>query len=495
MSLLLRDVRLGPAGPQVDVEVENGCIQGIEAASRSVRAGRAYLLEGQDLTVLPGLVDAHVHLTQWAQARRRVDVSGCHSPEAVVQTIRRHVTDRTTTGRRPDELVTAYGFRDSDWTSHPHASLLERALPGMAILVISNDLHTAWVSPAAAALAGGCLPESGVVRERAALDLMRRLPATSVDELDSMVSQALEAAATRGVTGVLDFEVADNVADWTRRSRRGDAPFPVGVVTTVYPEFLDAVISAGLREGDSLPGCRNDVKIGPLKVFVDGSLNTGTALCHEPYIGGEPEHRGDLTTSPLELEELMHRAWRSGIGSAIHAIGDRAVQIALDGFERVACRGRIEHAQLMRPDDIDRMARLPVVAGIQPVHGLDDRAVTERVWADRVRYAFPHGSLVHAGVPVEIGSDAPVSPLDPWLGIAAAVHRTINDEPPWQPAQRMPLAAALAAAAGGRTQIRGGDSADLVVIEGDPAQMSGAELAKVRVVGTFRQGKATHIEV
>ena len=137
------------------------------------------------------------------------------------------------------------------------------------------------------------------------------------------------------------------------------------------------------------------------------------------------------------------------------------------------------------------MAALGVVAGIQPMHALDDQGVAERLWGDRLADAFPHGSLLRSGVPIEIGSDAPVSPLDPWLGIAAAVHRTTGQRAPWQPEQRISTADALAAAAGGRTTLAAGDAADLVVVQGDPAHMTASEIARTQVIATVAGGRLT----
>ncbi len=486
MRLVLRGVRLGASGPVGDVLVVDGLIESVGAHVDATPDDR--VVAGTDLTVLPGLVDAHVHLTQWALARRRVDVSSAGSPEQLVELVVRDLD----AGRRPrEELVTAYGFRSATWQRQPDGAAFERALPGRRVLAISNDLHTACLSPAAARALDLPLPPSGVVLEADALALMARLTDTPAEVTDQWALEALDAAAGRGVTGIVDFEVADNLGVWARRAAL-TTDLPVGVVATIYPEHLDAPVRAGLRSGDVLPGTAGRVTVGPLKVFVDGSLNARTALCHKPFAGGT-DH-GLLVTPEPVLRELMATAHRSGIAAAIHAIGDRAASVALDAFAATGAVGRIEHAQLMGREDIRRMARLGLVAGIQPRHALDDRAVAEQVWGDRLSDAFPHGALVHAGVPVEIGSDAPVSPLDPWLGVSAAVHRCLDGGAPWQPDQRILLADALAAACGGRRAIRTGEVADLVVVRGDPAHMSPSELAAPEVVATVGGGRITWID-
>ncbi|WP_399128550.1 amidohydrolase family protein [Actinacidiphila sp. ITFR-21] len=151
-----------------------------------------------------------------------------------------------------------------------------------------------------------------------------------------------------------------------------------------------------------------------------------------------------------ELVRLMARAAAHGIHPAVHAIGDRADTIALDAFDRVGGPGRIEHAQLVARRDLRRFARPGLVLGVQPAHAVDDRDVADRHWAGRTGRAYAYAELLRAGAALEIGSDAPVSPLDPWVGVAAAVHRTGADgRPSWHPEQAVTLPEALAAAGAG----------------------------------------------
>lgn len=482
MSTVLRDVRIGPSGPIGDVLIVDGRIASV--GTRVDPKEESSVVTGSDLTVLPGLVDAHVHLTQWALARRRVDVSAAQSPEDVVEIIAQELRN---TPRPGDELVTAYGFRSAAWTHQPSGDMFERALPGRQILAISNDLHTAWLSPRARLSIDHPVPRSGVVFEAEALELMARLTDVPVQNTDQWAIEALHAAAARGVTRLIDFEVADNLTIWARRA--ATEILPVHVVATVYPEYLEAAVAAHQHTGDAVQGTSGRVTVGPLKLFVDGSLNAKTALCHKPFVGSTSH--GLLVTPEPVLRELVAKAHQAGISAAIHAIGDHAASVALATFETVECSGRIEHAQLMSHADIRRMADLGLVAGIQPKHALDDQTVTEQLWGDRLLNAFPHGALWRSGVPIEIGSDAPVSPLDPWLGVAAAVHRSVDGETPWQPDQRIPLPDALAAASGGKRSLHIGEVADLVVIRGDPALMSPGELAAPEVITTIAGGHLT----
>jgi hypothetical protein len=359
----------------------------------------------------------------------------------------------------------------------------------LIVALISNDLHTAWLNEAALRSLGLAGHPTGVLREQDCLDAVARLGRTTAEVQDRWVADAVRAAAARGVTGFLDFEYADNLSDWTRRAATGR--LGARVRAAIYPAHLEQAIAAGRRTGDVIPGTDGLVTVGPLKLFVDGSLNTRTALCNEPYPGSH-DH-GILQTPPEELVRLMSRAAAHGISSAVHAIGDRANTLALDAFDKVGGPGRIEHAQLVDHRDLPRTARPGLVLGVQPAHAVDDRDVADRHWAGRTGRAFAYAGLLRAGATLEIGSDAPVSPLDPWLGIAAAVHRTGPDgRAPWHPEQTIPLPEALAAAAAGRRTLRVGDPADLVITDADPATAGPDALRALPVFGTLLAGRWTH---
>jgi predicted amidohydrolase YtcJ len=274
----------------------------------------------------------------------------------------------------------------------------------------------------------------------------------------------------------------------------------------VWPDALDGPdgpIARGLRSGDVVPGTGGLLTMGPLKVVTDGSLNTRTAYCHDPYPGLGGEHRcGVLLVPPDELEPLLRRAAAHGLDAAVHAIGDRANELVLDafarsGFTQTGVVGRIEHAQLLRDPDPARFAALGVVASVQPAHVLDDRDVADRLWHGRTRRAFAYRALLDAGVRLALGSDAPVAPLDPWLAIAAAVHRSGDDRPSWHPEQEIPLSAALAASAGPDGPVTVGRRADLCVVDLDPAgpdlhRADAATLRAMPVAGTLLGGRWTH---
>ncbi|OPF82365.1 hypothetical protein VT50_0207425 [Streptomyces antioxidans] len=214
------------------------------------------------------------------------------------------------------------------------------------------------------------------------------------------------------------------------------------------------------------------LEVGPFKLFTDGSLNTRTALCHEAYPGsdpGEPGSHGLEMLSPREQVSLLRRASSHGIEPAVHAIGDRANEMALNAFETVR-----------------------VTVGIQPTHAVDDRDVADRHWAGRTHRAYAFADLLAAGAVLELGSDAPVAPLDPWLTVASAVTRTDDERPSWHPEQRIPVADAPAGSSQGRRLIRVGDRADLVVTDGDPLTADARTLREMPVLATMLAGGWTH---
>jgi len=321
-------------------------------------------------------------------------------------------------------------------------------------------------------------------------------PEGAVALLDRWAAETGRAAAARGVVGIVDYEAPWQLDAWAARTAAGaDA---LRVVASVWPEALDGPdgpIARGLRSGDVVPGTGGLLTMGPLKVVTDGSLNTRTAYCHDPYPGlaGTAHPCGLLLVPPDELVPLLRRAAAHGIDAAVHAIGDRANELVLDAFAAVPGVGRqIEHAQLLRDVDPARFAALGVVASVQPAHVLDDRDVADRLWAGRTGRAFAYRTLLDAGADIVLGSDAPVAPLDPWLTIAAAVHRSGDDRPSWHPEQEIPLPVALAASSGPDGPIAVGRRADLCVTDLDPAGVSVAALRTMPVAGTLLGGRWTH---
>ena len=266
---------------------------------------------------------------------------------------------------------------------------------------------------------------------------------------------------------------------------------------SVPHERLEELESLALRSriGDDY------LRIGYLKVFMDGTLGSQTAW----MLDGS----GVRITSGEELAEIVRRAAEAGWPVGVHAIGDRANREALDAFEAtrdtwapLGLRQRIEHAQCLAPEDVGRFAELGVACSVQFSHAPSDRDLAERFWADRTEGAYAFRTLWESGALVANGSDAPIEELDPLAGIRAGVLRTIDDREAWRPDERLTIDQALLASTvnpawlAGDERSRGkllpGYLADLVVLTGDPLECPPDELEGVEVVATMVGGRWVH---
>jgi predicted amidohydrolase YtcJ len=487
---LLHGARLGPAGRLRDVLVAGGEVAAIGDIAPTRGPEEAIDLDGR--VVLPGLWDHHVHFDQWAQVRARIDLSRVESAAAAASLVAGVLAGR---GRRSTTPIVGYGFRDALWPDEPHRDVLDRVAPEVPVVLLGADLHSAWLNTTALRRFGEPDHPSGLLREEAAMRVVGVIAAGGDDVSDSWAADAARAAAARGLVGIVDMEKPWPLPSWRRRMAQGNRS--LRVVSSVWPERLDELIELGLRTGDVVDGTDGLLRVGPLKIITDGSLNSRTAYCHDPYVGSAEglDDLGLLLVTSSELEHLMRRATAAGLECAIHAIGDHANALSLQAFSRTGARGSIEHAQLLDDDDVHRFADLSVIASVQPEHAIDDRDVADRYWAGRTRRAFPLRALLDAGAVLALGSDAPVAPLDPWVTIAAAVHRTHDGRASWHPEQEIRFGEALAASTPYWRQqatIRAGDPADLIVLDDDPFSATPDGLRTMSVAATMLAGRWTH---
>ena len=501
-SSVVRDVRLvdlAAARPDldaatVDLRITDGVIT--EIGTR-LSAGGAEVVDAGGRWAMPGLWDAHVHMGQWEGVVGRLDVGGTDSPDDVLARVRTHLEGP----QAPvvGEVLQGFGFRLGQWSRMPSTAELDAVVGARPTVLISGDCHAGWLSTAAYGLLG-VEPRPGSIDEDEWFEIYFRLGElpTHPDRAREAAETAHHNAAAKGVVGIVDMEFHDGFVEWPWRVSEGLDRLRVRPAT--YPAGLDHVIEAGHRTGDVLDA-HGLVTMGPLKVISDGSLNTRTAWCCEPFAGTpDPAFpRGKRNVDPAELVDLMTRAHAAGLEAAIHAIGDAAVAEVLDAFEATGARGAIEHAQLVRLEDLPRMAVLGVRASVQPAHLLDDRDTSLQLWPDRMDRAFAFGSMRDAGVELRLGSDAPVSPLDPWLAAAAAVHRSADDREPWSPTEALTVAEALAASTDGIAALAIGGPGDLVLLDEHPraprrsgSAEAAARLRETRPVATLVAGRVTH---
>ena len=261
-------------------------------------------------------------------------------------------------------------------------------------------------------------------------------------------------------------------------------------------ERIDEIVALGLRSGLGDEWLR----IGPVKAFADGTLGSRTAWMLEPFADAG---RGESLLSADDLNALAGRCADAGLDIAVHAIGDAANRAVLDAlaatrarWEPRGLRPRIEHAQLLHPDDLRRFAELGVTASMQPSHAPSDRPVAETVWGARCAGAYALGSLAASGAALCFGSDAPIEPLDPLAGVQAAVTRD------WPAGEAIPAALALDGFWSGAARARHaerrlgrllpGYAADLAVLERDPVTGPPDEIADIAVVATMVGGRWVH---
>lgn len=475
--------RVDPFGDDVvDVHLRRGRIVDIAPAGALPRRGLVH--DGAGGVLLPGLWDHHVHTVQWALVAQRVPLGD--AVDASDAAARMRAAPVLGDGRK-----VGTGFRDALWPDRPSLALLDAATGDVPTYLINADVHSVWLNSAAFRREAIAATEDGMLREEPAFEVSRRLNAIDPFEGDRFVRDALTAAAARGVVGIVDLDMAWNAEAWARRHAAGFTSQRISF--GVYAAQLDRAIAEGLATGDALDP-DGLIRMGPFKVITDGSLGTRTAACTHAY-PDDPHNHGVMTIPPEQLVELMTRATGGGLACAVHAIGDLANTHALDAFAATGARGTIEHAQLVSHADVARFARLGVGASVQPEHALDDRDLTDRIWASQTAKPYPLRALADAGANLLFGSDAPVAPLDPWAAMAAAVHRTRDGRPAWQADQRIDAATALAASTAGGSAAGSaldvGMTADLVIAEHDPLAADEPTLRGMRVSTTLLAGRVT----
>lgn len=457
--MLLRAVRSPGSGQVYDLRVRDGVIAAV--GPRLPREDGEEVHDAAGAVVIPGLWDQHVHVGQTAQGYSRLDTSAVTGVDAALDRVREALRDRPAGAG----ALVGFGHHLAEFAVTPTVAALDQLTgtgeDATAVVLIGGDAHHAWMNTAA--LRGlGLPPHDGVVGEDEWFETV-----TDLDDLPGVaagleygVALLQRDALERGVVGLVDMEWAENWRLWQQRTAR------LRVRTATYAVDLDRVPgpTGTVLDADGL------VRMGPLKVIADGALGSRSAYSHLAYASspaGDHEH-GLLSVDREHLLDLLERARQAGLEVAVHAIGDRAAAIVLDAFAEAGRPGRIEHAQMLADADVTRLADLGLVASVQPAHLLEDRDLTEQLWAAHADRAYRFRDLQDAGARIVFGSDSPVAPVDPWLAMAAAVHRSADARPGWLPRQSLQPLEALAASTDGVETLDVGGVADLVLLEEDP---------------------------
>ncbi|MBD3257344.1 amidohydrolase family protein [candidate division GN15 bacterium] len=462
------------------------------------------------MTVVPGLVDAHTHFGYWAVLLGQLDLDGVRSLDRCLQLIRQFSAKLS---KRDWVVGVSYSPDRFDVRREGDRLMLDKVTGGRPACIFNKDLHSAWVNTAALEIAGidgktnapgegvvELFPDgtpSGVLKEMEAYEMVSDcIPAPSRRQLDASYQQALQIAYSRGVTGVHSFDGPAQFAYFSDLAEKNK----LGLRINYYPkvEYLPDLERAKTRYGTG-----NDfLRVAGIKIFADGALGSQTAYCFNKYLGSKDNY-GIETKTTAQMVRLINRAGRLGFPCAIHAIGDRAIANVLDAFELARPpkygRHRIEHLQLVRRKDLARVKRLGVIASMQPSHCPSDIGLVRRYWGKRSRNTYVLRSVLDKGIDLALGSDAPIEPLDPIAGIAAAVRRAKpGSRDVFHPEQRITAYEALygftagAAVASGQESTRGyllpGYPADFVILSQDLTRVAPMRIDETEVIATVLDG-------
>lgn len=466
--------------------------------------------------VLPGFNDAHVHFSDGGFYLLGIDLRDAKDEEEFVERIKDYAAELDSGG-----WILGGNWDHEAWPSqkHPSKELIDEVTPNNPVFVQRLDGHIALANSLALNLAGITKdtpdPQGGEIKKKPATGeptgiltdnaqgfVGAVIPSPTKEQLKKAIITAIEHANSLGVTSIQDNSSSADLEVYQELLQAGELTLRINAWRhNYYAKNFEAI---GI-----LPNFGNEwLRIGTMKVFVDGSMGAGTALFYQPY-------SDDSTTSGIpiypedELYELIKSIDKAGLQIAAHAIGDKANAWILNAFEKAFqengkrdARHRIEHAQVVLPDDIQRYKELGVIASIQPSHCIDDMRWAEKRIGDRVKHSYLFNSFVKADVKIAFGTDWTVEPLNPMLGLYAAVTREFPDGGPeggWFPDEKITLEQAIefytlgSAYAEFQEHVKGsievGKLADLVVLDKNLFEIEPKEILEARPYMTIVGGK------
>lgn len=471
----------------------------------------------QGKVIWPGLTDSHIHLQHYAYSLLTIDCETDTKAECL-----RRVAKKAHQAP-PGSWIVGWGWNQNNWAEgFGTASDLDAVAGDQPVYLNAKSGHAAWVNSAALRAAGvtSSTPDpeggrigrdetgapNGLLFETAMEMVSDIIPPRSLDETVLAIEEAQRHLWKYGLTGVHDFDRRECFAALQVLNQAGR--LKLRVVKSIPMEDLPHAAALGLRTGFG----NEYLRIGSVKLFADGALGPGTAAMLQPY-ETDSQNNGILIMDNEQIFEKGQQAVSSGISIAIHAIGDRAnheVLLAYDhlrGFEQEnglpKLRHRIEHVQILHPDDYGQLARLGVVASMQPIHATSDMNVADHLWGKRSEGSYAWRTLLERGTNMCFGSDAPVETPNPFIGLHAAVTRCRADGSPgeegWYPAQRLDLDEALRGFTLGAAYAAGMENhlgrlaanylADLIVLDADPFEVPKQQLHQVQPSATMVGGE------
>ena len=473
-------------------------------------------------TLIPGLIDAHAHVGGLGLAMLSADLVGTRDKAEILQRLRAHAKTL-----KPGEWLIGGGWDQNDWPekTFPGAADLDAAFPDRPVWLSRVDGHAGWANSAAMravrpSLAGAWQPDGGRIDRNAAgeptglfidnamLLLEQVRPPMSETTAEHALRIAMRSAAAQGLTGVHDAGISlAELRRFQRLADRGQLPLRITAMADGDSDALESLCRDGLYRHRS-----GRLQMRAVKLYADGALGSRGAAMLEDY-SDDHGNRGLMVMSPAQLATAVAKAKRCGVQAATHAIGDRGNRETLDLYAKALAadaagdhRWRIEHAQVLAPQDLPRLAGLHVIASMQPTHATSDMPwAQDRVGPERIVGAYAWRQLRDSGARLALGSDFPVERVDPRLGLASAVTRADADGLPvggWYPNEKLTAYEALrgftldAAYAGFAEaevgSLQAGKRADFVVLAEDPLAVPGAELRALTVLATYVDGQPVY---
>ena len=489
------------------------------------------IIDLQGRMAMPGFIDSHVHFIFGSLRMSQVYLKDARDEAEFTHRIAQKAR---TLG--PGKWILGGTWDETNWPGSrlPTRRMIDSATPETPVCVERYDGHEFLANSLALKLAGiskhtpdppggvivrdGSTGEpTGVLKDTAVAAIERIVPRPGWDEFEATLKAGLAEARRYGVTSVHDMYLSrfwspnDSLSDLIQLLRRAESE---GWLTCRF--YVLSPIEQWEQLAQSLALCRPSgdfLRVGAVKGFADGSTGSRTSWFHEDYTD-QPGYFGVPRQRRCEMESMVKSADAAGLQIAVHAIGDRANTEMLEIYERVGGqasavrRFRIEHAQHVRPQEFAKFAELGVIASMQPYHAIDDgRWLQDRIGLERSRRSFAWRSMLDAGVPLAFGTDWPIAPLNPLLGIWAAVTRqTLDNEHPegWIPEQRVTLGEALRAYTQGSSyaefqeKVKGTIEpeklADMVVLSADLFSIPANQIKNERVILTIVGGKVVYQE-
>lgn len=512
-----------PLASALAIDIQSGQIieVGQDDVLFSELIGKVDKYDAQNRIVIPGLTDAHIHLQQYALGLEKIDCETTTRHECLLR-VKQLALNST-----PGKWILGHGWNHNNWLEGiGNASMLDEVSPNNPVYLTAKSLHAAWVNSRALEEAGisyettdpsgGRISRNqegkpdGILFETSMRFVKDVIPEPSVDHIVNAIGNAQSTLWRMGLTGVHDFDSLS--CYYALQILYEHGKLGLRVLKSIPLEELLPAVEIGLHSGFG----DDRLRVGPLKLFADGALGPRTAAMIEPY-EKEQDNLGMLMMDADELYVHAQTAINHDFNLAVHAIGDRANQEVLNAFTKlrgrssikegptmgVDLRHRIEHVQLLHPQDSKRLAQLGIIASMQPIHAISDMEMANRFWGERAAYSYAWKELLRQGSILTFGSDAPVESPNPFFGFHAAVTRRRADGSPgpngWYPEQRINVNEALngyttspAYAAGMETRLgklAPGYLADLIILDEDPFIIDPDQLRFIKPVATMISGK------